>query len=191
MRMTIMAIDPALGKPQAWALFRDRVLVEYGRANMDGLNHLIAGAEVVVCEGQYIGSPPKGNGPKMKAWRAKAEVAIPLARMTGRLEQKALDLGVRFEIVRPASWQTLLKVGRGRVKAELDRAAVAQAGVEIRAAGLEVPAKLNVDIAAAICLGVYYGGQEHQKQMQGAFFARRHNHKTYKRIAMRRKGVSA
>jgi len=105
--MVIIGVDPAKKEP-AWSKIEDGQVTGYGKAPLEPLKwwfELFKGADIVVIEDQYLG--------------VNVHSLIVLAHITGKLAACAELAGARVNLVKPASWQKLLGLGRasrGRIK---------------------------------------------------------------------------
>lgn len=159
----MLAIDPATdAKKQAYAFIRlepkgDRKLVLWGRCNLEALARGIEKADIVVCEGQWVGFPPPGGS---KAWRMKTEGALDLCCYRGRIWQMAVDRGKEWRVVAPSAWMRLLNAPKRAKEGKLKELQKQLARMEINYSTGAFPKEIQEDEAAAICIGVYQAGVE-------------------------------
>jgi len=157
--MRILAVDPAIRKPQAYSIWVDEKLQDWGEVELEQFLSWIGRTrpcpDWVFCEGQYSG--------------VNARDTIRLARISGRIEQKARDVAAAFVVLNPLDWQRRIFGRKARPIRAVGRTGRAQAIARgfIVEARLVTREHISPDCVEAILVGAAAVGCVHGCSVTG------------------------
>lgn len=142
--MTIIAVDPGVNKPQAYAVFVDGRLRAWGSSGIESLDEVFWNwPQPVWCivEDQFARKAP--------------DKAIQLAHVAGRIAEKAIRAGAKVHYLNPSEWQAPL-CGSWKTKRSERRRRFMQHARNLAAKMGMSFEQIPEDEAAAICMGDYW-----------------------------------